>query len=85
MARIETNEPNRLISAAVGLAIPHDKNHYGYLSEHHDFGQKEDVSGEYAEDLAARCLQQHWGFHLIQTRLGTNVSKCIRQAGRFQN
>lgn len=56
MARSETNEPNRLVSSAVGLAIPHDKNHYGYLSEHHDFGKKEDVSGEYAEDLAATML-----------------------------
>ncbi len=56
MARSETNEPNRLVSSAVGLAIPHDKNHYGYLSEHHDFGKKEGVSGEYAEDLAATML-----------------------------
>ena len=56
LARNETNEPNRLISAAVGLAVPHDKNHYGYLSEHHAFGEKGDVSGEYAEDLAATML-----------------------------
>ncbi len=56
MARIETNEPNRLVSAAIGLAVPADKNHYGYLSEHHGFGEKGDVSGEYAEDLAATML-----------------------------
>jgi len=56
MARNETNEPNRLISVAVGLAVPHDHNHYGYLSEHHAFGEKGDISGEYAEDLAATML-----------------------------
>src|SRR3989338_8718624 len=39
MARTETNEPNRLISAAVGLAVPKDSNNYGYLSEHHGFGE----------------------------------------------
>ena len=56
MARIDTNEPNRLMSASVGLALPSDNNNYGYLSEHHAFGQSEDVSGEYAEDLAATML-----------------------------
>ncbi|MFA5942779.1 MAG: arginine decarboxylase, pyruvoyl-dependent [Candidatus Paceibacterota bacterium] len=56
LARIETNEPNRLVSASVGLAIPSDNNNYGYLSEHHAFGEKAEVSGEYAEDLAATML-----------------------------
>lgn len=56
MARNETNEPNRLISAAIGIAIPKDRNNYGYLSEHHTFGETAKVSGEYAEDLAATML-----------------------------
>lgn len=34
MARNETNEPNRLISTAIGLAVPNNREHYGYLSEH---------------------------------------------------
>jgi len=56
MARNETCEPNRLISAAIGLATPKDNNQYGYLSEHHSFGEKGEKSGEYAEDLAATML-----------------------------
>ena len=41
MARIETNEPNRLMYASVGLAVPTDKeNQYGYLSEHHAYCDK---------------------------------------------
>jgi len=56
MARNETNEPNRLACASIGLAIPKDNNNYGYLSEHHDFGVKGEISGEYAEDLAATML-----------------------------
>jgi len=56
MARNETNEPNRLISAAVGLAAPKDYNGYGYLSEHHSFGETAKKAGEYAEDLAATML-----------------------------
>jgi arginine decarboxylase len=56
LARNETNEPNRLASASIGLAIPKDNSHYGYLSEHHGFGEKGDMTGEYAEDLAATML-----------------------------
>ncbi len=56
MARNSTNEPNRLIAASLGVALPTDKNAYGYLSEHHPFGQTEKVAGEYAEDLAATML-----------------------------
>ena len=56
MARADTNEPNRQVSAAVGLAVPEEKNHYGYLSEHHSYGETEIQAGEYAEDLAATML-----------------------------
>lgn len=56
MARSETNEPNRLISAAIGLGRPSDENNYGYLSEHHAYGEVAKKTGEYAEDLAATML-----------------------------
>jgi len=56
MAKNETNEPNRLISAAVGLALPKEPNSYGYLSEHHAFGETAEKTGDYAEDLAATML-----------------------------
>jgi len=56
MARLESNEPNRLMSTAIGVAMPRDNNNYGYLSEHHAFGEKGENAGEYAEDLAATML-----------------------------
>lgn len=56
LARNESNEPNRLISASVGLAIPKNNTTYGYLSEHHAFGETGKKTGEYAEDLAATML-----------------------------
>lgn len=56
MARLESNEPNRLMSTAIGAALPKDNNNYGYLSEHHSFGEKGEKAGEYAEDLAATML-----------------------------
>ncbi|MBN1590157.1 MAG: arginine decarboxylase, pyruvoyl-dependent [Pirellulales bacterium] len=57
MARMESNEPNRLMAAAIGVAAPkaNDKQ-YGYLSEHHGFGETARKSGDYAEDLAATML-----------------------------
>jgi arginine decarboxylase len=51
-----TREPHRLIAAGVGLALPADKSMFGYLSEHHSFGETEEVAGEYTEELAAEML-----------------------------
>ena len=56
MARQDTNEPNRLIAASIGLARPADPSMYGYLSEHHSYGETAKKAGEYAEDLAATML-----------------------------
>ena len=51
-----TREAHRLIAAGIGLALPADKSMYGYLSEHHSFGQTEKEAGDYSEDLAASML-----------------------------
>ena len=61
LAENATNEPNRLMSASIGVAIPNNRDHYGYLSEHHTFGKGEKVCGEYAEDLAAQMLASTYG------------------------
>lgn len=61
MSRNATNEPNRLIAASVGVAIPSSNDQYGYLSEHHSFGQTDEKSGDYAEDLAASMLASTMG------------------------
>ncbi len=56
MSRNAVNENHRLIAASIGLAIPKDKNQYGYVSEHHSFGETDKQAGDYAEDLAALML-----------------------------
>lgn len=61
MARIESNEPNRLLASSIGLAVPADSNAYGYLSEHHSFGETDEKAGDYAEDLAASMLASTLG------------------------
>ena len=60
-ARNSTNEPHRLLASSIGVAIPSGKNQYGYLSEHHSFGQTDEAAGDYAEDLAATMLATTMG------------------------
>jgi len=70
MSENSTNEPNRLMVASVGLAVPTDKNNYGYLSEHHSFGQTDNIAGDYAEELAASMLASTLGVELPAESLG---------------
>jgi len=56
VAENSTREPHRLVASSIGLAIPADRSTYGYLSEHHSFGETDDVAGDYAEELAAEML-----------------------------
>ncbi len=56
VAENSTREPHRLVAASIGLAIPADRSTYGYLSEHHSFGETDNVAGDYAEELAAEML-----------------------------
>ncbi len=64
LSKCSSNEPRRLIAASVGCAIPTDKKLYGYLSEHHAYGQTDSVAGDYAEDLAAAMLASTLGIEL---------------------
>ncbi len=64
LARENTNEPNRLVSAAIGLARPKDKKQYGYISEQHAFGQTAKAAAGFAEDLAATMLASTQGIEL---------------------
>ncbi len=56
LAKISSNEPERLMGASIGLAVPSDECHYGYLSEHSAFGENEKVMSDFAEDLASTML-----------------------------
>jgi arginine decarboxylase len=56
MARNATNEPNRMVASSIGCAVPADGSHYGYLSEHHTYGENANRAGHTAEDLAATML-----------------------------
>jgi arginine decarboxylase len=83
MARNATNEPNRLIAASIGVAEPTDDAAYGYLSEHHPFGETDERAGEYAEDLAATMLATTLGVDFDPTRAWDEREKHYKLSGKI--
>ena len=61
VAENSTREPHRLTAASIGVAIPADRNTYGYLSEHHSFGETEDAAGDYAEGHLSVIVREPLG------------------------
>ena len=61
LARMESKEPNQIVSSGVGVAVPSDGNHHGYLSEHHAIGMDPVKMEDYVEDLAAEMLATTYG------------------------
>jgi arginine decarboxylase len=75
-----TDESQRIVSASIGLAIPNDPTRYGYLSEHHSFGQDEKEAGRYAEDLAADMLATTLGKNFDLSQIW-NENKSLYELG----
>ena len=83
LSRAETNEYCRLVAASVGVAIPADRNMYGYLSEHHAYGQTDEQAGEYAEDLAASMLATILGLNYEQDASWDERKEIWRISGKI--
>ena len=83
MSRCFSNEPRRLLAASVGCAIPADKRAYGYISEHHAFGQTEKQAGDYAEDLAAAMLASTLGIDFNVDESWDEKKEIFRISGKI--
>ncbi len=83
MSRLTSDEPRRLIASSIGCAIPTDKNTYGYLSEHHAFGQNEKVAGDYAEDLAAAMLASTLGIEFDEDKSWDEKKEVWKISGKI--
>jgi arginine decarboxylase len=83
LSKNSTNEPNRLISASIGCAIPAKKTLYGYLSEHHAFGQNSKKAGEYAEDLAASMLASTLGIKFDPDEAWDSRKQVFKLSGKI--
>ncbi len=82
-SRNATNEPNRLIAASVGCALPADQGQYGYLSEHHSFGETDSKAGEYAEDLAASMLATTLGIEFDPEAAWDEREQIYKMSGKI--
>ena len=83
MSRNATNEPNRLIAASIGCAIPADENQYGYIAEHHSFGETQEKAGEYVEDLAASMLASTLGIPFDPDSAWDEREKVFKMSGKI--
>ncbi len=83
MSRNTTNEPNRLIGAAIGVATPKESDSYGYISEHHSFGEVAKKSGDHVEDLAASMLATTLGLEFDLDKAWDERKQEYKMSGRF--
>jgi arginine decarboxylase len=83
MSKNNTNEPNRLIASAIGVAIPKNRSNYGYISEHHSFGETAQKAGDYAEDLAASMLATTLGLDFDVDKAWDERKQEYKMSGRF--
>lgn len=72
-----------MISAAIGLAKPADKEGYGYISEHHSFGETAKKAGEYAEDLAASMLATTLGIEFNPNTAWDERKQLYKASGKI--
>ena len=86
LAKNQTDEPNRLVAASIGCAIPADKDQqYGYLSEHHSFGTTDERASDRAEDLAATMLATTLGVDFDPTTAWDEREKVYKLSGKIVN
>jgi arginine decarboxylase len=83
MSRNNTNEPNRLIGSAIGVALPKKRSSYGYISEHHCFGVTGKRLEDYAEDLAATMLATTLGLEFDPDKAWDKRKQEYKMSGKI--
>lgn len=83
MARNCTNEPNRLVGAALGVALPKDSKSHGYISEHHCFGVTGKKLEDYTEDLAATMLATTLGLEFDPDKAWDQRKQQYKMSGQI--
>jgi len=83
LADERTDEPNRLVCAGVGLAVPAKGDHYGYISEHHGFGLTERKCADLVEDMAASMLATTLGIEFDPETAYDERREIYRMSGQI--
>jgi arginine decarboxylase len=83
MARCDTNEHGRLIASSVGIAVPRDRNNWGYLSEVHGHGMSKQEAEDMSEDLAADMLGTTLGLEVDPNKAWSEKEQAYKASGLF--
>jgi arginine decarboxylase len=83
LAEESTNEPSRLVGAAVGLALPAQGHQYGYISEHHGYGMIEPKLRDFVEDMAATMLATTLGIEFDPETAYDQRKETYRMSGQI--
>ncbi|NIA17444.1 MAG: arginine decarboxylase, pyruvoyl-dependent [Planctomycetes bacterium] len=83
MARADTNEHGRLVASSIGVAIPKDRENWGYLSEVHGHGMNNHQAGDMAEDLAAGMLGTTLGMEFDPDKAWSEKEQAYKASGLF--
>jgi len=81
MARSDTNEHGRLIASSIGVAVPKDKNKWGYLSEVHAQGMTQNEAADMSEDLAAGMLGTTLGIEVDPDKAWSEKEQQYKTSG----
>ncbi len=80
MSESSTDEPNRLLCAGIGVALP-VRDQYGYMAEHHGFGMTEERIGDFVEDMAATMLATTLGIEFDPQKNYDERKEIYRMSG----
>jgi len=83
LAKECANEPSRLVGAGIGMAKPADGAHYGYISEHHGFGEKNSQISDLVEDMAATMLATTLGIEFNPETNYDQRKEIYRMSGKI--
>lgn len=83
LAEVRTDEPNRLVSAGIGMAVPAQKDQYGYISEFHGYGMTEKKTADLVEDMAASMLASTLGIEFDPEEAYDTRRALYRMSGRI--
>lgn len=83
LAEASTDEPSRLVGAGIGLAQPAEPARYGYISEHHGYGMKEERIADLVEDMAASMLASTLGIEFDAETAYDERKRIYRMSGKI--
>jgi arginine decarboxylase len=81
MARSDTDEHGRLIASSIGIAVPKDRNNWGYISEVHGYGMNQQEAADMSEDLAADMLGTTLGFEVDPNQAWSEKEQVYKASG----